>query len=121
MTTVVLRSEPATPARATHRVPTRVVGLLVCAAAVAVLCFLSLAIGARVTPLSSVWSAIFSYDPNNADHLVIMELRLPQNDPRAFWSAPPSASPVPSCRGSPATRSPTPASSASTPARHCSS
>ena len=44
----------------------------------AVLCFLSLAIGARVTPLSSVWSAIFSYDPNNADHLVIMELRLPR-------------------------------------------
>lgn len=78
MTTVALRYGAAQPPRATFRTPSRVLGLVVCAVAVAVLCFLSLAIGARVTPLSSVWSAIFAYDPNNADHLVIMELRLPR-------------------------------------------
>ena len=45
---------------------------------VAILCFLSLAIGARVTPLGAVWDAIFHYDPANTDHLVIRELRLPR-------------------------------------------
>ena len=45
---------------------------------VAILCFLSLAIGARVTPLSAVWDAIFHYDQANTDHLVIRELRLPR-------------------------------------------
>lgn len=78
MTAVAVRSEPAPSARAGFRTSTRLFGLLACAAAVVVLCFLSLAIGARVTPLSSVWTAIFSYDPTNADHLVIMELRLPR-------------------------------------------
>jgi iron complex transport system permease protein len=78
MTTVALRSEPAAPTREFSRTPSRVLGLVACAAAVAALCFLSLAVGARVTPLSAVWSAIVSFDPTNADHLVIMELRLPR-------------------------------------------
>lgn len=77
-TTVELRPAPAGPPRVRLRSPSRVLGLVICAAAVAVLCYLSLAIGARATPLSAVWSAIFSFDPNNADHLVIMELRLPR-------------------------------------------
>ena len=42
------------------------------------LCFLSLAVGARVTPLHAVWDSIVAYDPNNTDHLVIRELRLPR-------------------------------------------
>ncbi len=44
----------------------------------AVLCFLSLAIGARVTPLGAVWDAVFRYDQADTDHLVIRELRLPR-------------------------------------------
>ena len=57
---------------------TRILGLLICAAAVAVLCFLSLAVGTRVTPLQAVWDAIVAYDPNNTDQLVIRELRVPR-------------------------------------------
>ncbi|HYI58443.1 MAG TPA: iron chelate uptake ABC transporter family permease subunit [Microlunatus sp.] len=61
-----------------RRTPTRVLGLVACAAVVALLCFLSLAVGARVTPLHAVWDSIVAYDPNNTDHLVIRELRLPR-------------------------------------------
>jgi len=61
-----------------RRVSTRVLGLLACAAVVALLCFLSLAVGARVTPLHAVWDSIVGYDPDNTDHLVIRELRLPR-------------------------------------------
>ncbi|HEU5484474.1 MAG TPA: iron chelate uptake ABC transporter family permease subunit, partial [Microlunatus sp.] len=34
--------------------------------------------GARVTPLHAVWDSIVAYDPDNTDHLVIRELRLPR-------------------------------------------
>ena len=61
-----------------HRTSTRALGLLGCAAVVAVLCFLSLAIGARTTPLGAVWDAVVAYDATNTDHLVIRELRLPR-------------------------------------------
>jgi iron complex transport system permease protein len=56
----------------------RTLGLLGCALVVAVLCYLSLAVGARVTPLGAVWDAIVHDDPANTDHLVIRELRLPR-------------------------------------------
>ena len=72
-----LRAAPAEPV-IRKRASTRTLGLLVCAVVVAVLCFLSLAIGARVTPLGAVWDAIVNYDPANTDHLVIRELRLPR-------------------------------------------
>ena len=72
-----LRAAPAEPV-IRKRASTRTLGLLACALAVAILCFLSLAIGARVTAVGAVWDAIFSYDPANTDHLVIRELRLPR-------------------------------------------
>jgi iron complex transport system permease protein len=72
-----LRSAPAEPV-IRKRASTRTIGLLACALAVAILCFLSLAIGARVTAVGAVWDAIFFYDPANTDHLVIRELRLPR-------------------------------------------
>ena len=53
-------------------------GLIVALAAVALLCFLSLAVGARTTSLSTVWQAVAHYDPSNTDQLVIRELRLPR-------------------------------------------
>ena len=58
--------------------PSRIGGLLVTLVALAMLCFLSMAIGTRSTSLSTVWSAITAFDPANTDHLVIMELRLPR-------------------------------------------
>jgi iron complex transport system permease protein len=72
-----LRAAPGEPVLRT-RPSSRAVGLLVCAVAVAVLCFLSLAIGARVTPLGAVGDAVFRYDQADTDHLVIRELRLPR-------------------------------------------
>ena len=72
-----LRAVPGEPV-IRKRASSRALGLLACAAVVAILCFLSLAIGARVTPLSAVWDAIFHYDQANTDHLVIRELRLPR-------------------------------------------
>src|SRR3989337_2807579 len=53
-------------------------GLIVALAAVALLCFLSLAVGARTTSLSTVWQAVAHYDPSSTDQLVIRELRLPR-------------------------------------------
>ena len=72
-----LRAAPVEPV-IRQRASSRTLGLLGCALAVAVLCFLSLAIGARVTPLGAVWDAIFHYDQADTDHLVIRELRLPR-------------------------------------------
>jgi iron complex transport system permease protein len=57
-----------------HRVP----GLLLAVGVVALLCFLSLAVGARTISLDTVWQAVAHYDPSNTDHLVIRELRLPR-------------------------------------------
>lgn len=63
---------------ASSRTPGRLAGLVVGVVVLALLCYLSLAIGARVTALDAVWSAITNYDPTNPDHLVIIELRLPR-------------------------------------------
>jgi len=72
-----LRAVPGEPV-IRKRASSRALGLLGCVLVVAILCFLSLAVGARVTPLSAVWDAIFHYDQANTDHLVIRELRLPR-------------------------------------------
>jgi iron complex transport system permease protein len=72
-----LRAVPVEPV-IRKRASSRALGLLGCALVVGILCFLSLAIGARVTPLGAVWDAIFHYDQANTDHLVIRELRLPR-------------------------------------------
>ena len=72
-----LRAAPVEPV-IRRRASSRTLGLLGCALVVAVLCFLSLAIGARLTPLGAVWDAIFHYDQANTDHVVIRELRLPR-------------------------------------------
>lgn len=61
-----------------RRTSTRTLGLLGCVGAVAILCFLSLAVGARVTPLQDVWDSVVAYHPDNTNHLVIRELRLPR-------------------------------------------
>jgi iron complex transport system permease protein len=72
-----LRTASGEPGRR-RRTSSRALGLVVCAAVVVLLCFLSLAVGARVTQLSAVWDAVFHYDAANTDHLVIRELRLPR-------------------------------------------
>ena len=71
------RAAPATPITR-RRASTRALGLLICIGLIAVLCFLSLAVGTRVTSLHSVWDAVVAYDPSNTDQLVIRELRVPR-------------------------------------------
>ena len=71
------RAAPVAPV-VRRRLSTRVLGLLICAAVVVALCFLSLAVGTRVTPLQAVWDAVVAYDPRNTDQLVIRELRVPR-------------------------------------------
>lgn len=55
-----------------------IAGLVAALGVVAILCLLSMAVGARPIPIASVWEALFHYDPANTDHLVIVELRLPR-------------------------------------------
>ncbi len=83
MSTAVVEARPAPSADRTRRgaatrTPARLAGIVVCLVVLIALCYLSLAIGARITPLDAVWSAVTSYDPTNPDHLVIIELRLPR-------------------------------------------
>jgi iron complex transport system permease protein len=80
MSAVTVGSAPGiSPAPATcQRTGIRIGGLLACAAAVVLLCFLSMAIGTRTIPIGTVWDAIAQHDPSNTDHLVVMELRLPR-------------------------------------------
>jgi iron complex transport system permease protein len=68
------REMRARPTRARARVG----GLLACAAVLALLCFLSLAIGARSVPLATVWQALTNYDPTSTDQIVVVELRVPR-------------------------------------------
>ncbi|GAA3637405.1 FecCD family ABC transporter permease [Microlunatus ginsengisoli] len=60
------------------RAPVRVAGLFGAAAALLVLCFLSLAIGTRDVPLHTVWQALTDYDPASTDQIVVVELRVPR-------------------------------------------
>ena len=79
MTALAVRAERPLVVESSRRGRSkRVIGLVAALAVVALLCFLSMAIGTRVTSLSTVWQAIWNYDPSNTDHLVIMELRLPR-------------------------------------------
>ena len=73
-----LLTEPTDARRraAAHR--HRLAGLVLSAVALVVVCLLSLAVGAKSIPLSSVIDAVFAYDPTNADHLIVRELRLPR-------------------------------------------
>lgn len=56
----------------------RASGLLVAAVVLAFLGWWSMAIGSKPIPLDVVWDAVFSYNEDNNDHVVIRELRLPR-------------------------------------------
>lgn len=53
-------------------------GLLVIVALLVLAVLLSIAVGTRTIPLGTVLDAVFHFDPANADHLVVHELRLPR-------------------------------------------
>ena len=78
MTTVEARPDVRRrPVRRPQR-SRRVTGLVLTAAVLVLLVYLSLAVGTRTTGVTAVWDAVTRYDPDNTDHLVIRELRLPR-------------------------------------------
>ncbi|UWR63637.1 iron ABC transporter permease [Phaeobacter inhibens] len=63
------------------RAPTDDLRLLWLAAALLTLCLLSaaaLSLGARATSWAEIWGGLTAYDPNNADHIVVRNMRLPR-------------------------------------------
>lgn len=57
---------------------TRLVGLLIGAALLSALLLVSLAVGTRPLPLAVTWDAIVRHDPQVADHLLVLHLRVPR-------------------------------------------
>lgn len=55
----------------------RALGWFVAVAILALVCLLSIAIGAKEIPFGAVWDALWSYD-NSGDHIVIRDLRIPR-------------------------------------------
>ena len=53
-------------------------GLLCLAAAVLLVAFFSVTVGARPVTLETVWAALTAYDPDSTDHRIIWDLRLPR-------------------------------------------
>ena len=53
-------------------------GLLCLVAAVVLVAFFSITVGARPITLETVWSALTAYDPVSTDHRIIWDLRLPR-------------------------------------------
>jgi iron complex transport system permease protein len=89
--TAVLDLESAVPARRGERAArgrvasgvlstgwTRGAGLAVAAGVLVVVVGCSFAYGSKPIPLGTVWDAVFSYDPDVSDHLVIRSLRVPR-------------------------------------------
>ena len=76
MTAVLIRAGAAAPpSPRRHR---RWLALLVMAGLLAVLCWLSLAVGARTISPSTVWAALTGSGPRSADQLVVLDLRVPR-------------------------------------------
>ncbi|NQY56791.1 MAG: iron ABC transporter permease [Ilumatobacteraceae bacterium] len=56
----------------------RIVGVIVLAVALAITVVMSLAVGAKSTPWSTVFESFLSYDRELTDHLIVRELRVPR-------------------------------------------
>jgi iron complex transport system permease protein len=56
----------------------RAIGLLVALAMLAVAVLLSIAVGSKPIPFTTVLDALFSYDATSNDHLIVWELRMPR-------------------------------------------
>lgn len=68
---------PASSVQRARRTRRLTIGLVVCFLVLIVVCCLSLAIGSRSIPLSTVWRAFTDYD-GSRDHLIIRSLREPR-------------------------------------------
>ncbi|MEV6411037.1 iron chelate uptake ABC transporter family permease subunit [Kribbella sp. NPDC051718] len=57
---------------------TLIIGLIVCAALLVLVTLLSIAVGSKQIPLSTVIDALRHYDAGNTDHVIIRSLRMPR-------------------------------------------
>lgn len=55
----------------------RMLGWVAGVVVLAAVCMLSIAIGAKDVPFSTVWDALWSYD-NSGDHIIVRDLRIPR-------------------------------------------
>ncbi|WP_432883705.1 FecCD family ABC transporter permease [Kribbella sp. CA-245084] len=72
-----LAAAPARPLRRARRT-TLVLGLVVCAILLVLICLLSIAIGSKQIPLSTVIDALRHYNESNTDHVIVRSLRVPR-------------------------------------------
>ncbi|WP_427887802.1 FecCD family ABC transporter permease [Kribbella sp. GL6] len=71
--------ETAAPSRPRRtRRATLVAGLLGCAVLLVLVCLLSIAIGSKQIPLSTVIDALRHYNESNTDHVIVRSLRVPR-------------------------------------------
>jgi iron complex transport system permease protein len=68
----------APPRIVTSRGAALALGLLCLVAAVLVVAFFSVTVGARPITLETVWTALTAFDPDSTDHRIIWDLRLPR-------------------------------------------
>ena len=68
----------APPRIVTSRGAVLTLGLLCLVAAVLVVAFFSITVGARPITLETVWTALTAFDPDSTDHRIIWDLRLPR-------------------------------------------
>lgn len=73
------RREAAPGPRTRRRsVSRRLLGVVVLTASLTVFCLFSIAVGAKPISLDTVIDAVFSYNPEVTDHLIVRELRTPR-------------------------------------------
>lgn len=72
------RLNPAVPSTLARRSALRLAGLFAFLALLALTVILSLGVGARPVPPTTVIDALLHFDPANSDHLVVRDLRLPR-------------------------------------------
>ena len=68
----------APPRIVTARGAALALGLLCLVAAVLLVAFFSVTVGARPITLETVWTALTAFDPDSTDHRIIWDLRLPR-------------------------------------------
>lgn len=76
--TTAVTDDGAGRQRIRQRVEWRVAGLVGCTLVLVGVTVMSIAVGSRSIPFSSVLDALFDYDPTNDEHLIVRTLRVPR-------------------------------------------
>lgn len=77
-TVPALNPKTVIPDVLTQRRTFRVRGLVLAAIAIIAVSILSILVGVRAISLDTTWNAIFDFDPQNSEHLLVVHLRIPR-------------------------------------------